>query len=133
VIIAEKTVVEVVTEASEKMTDPNYSAVMVGGYVQTQPQVVKYISSFVDELGGSEQVVHVIFHAALIATCFQRGNGRSVREISFDELNHVADKDREVALKEEQPAILEYIVQNVDNKAAQKVLMLLALAMEWVS
>jgi len=131
--IREQTVVEVVQEASTKMSDANYSAVMVGGFVQGQRAACQYISSFADELGGPEAVVNTIFHASLIALCFQRGYSRSVRAIQFDELDHVSDGDREAALKIQQPAILEYIEANVEDATMRKVLVLLSLAMELVS
>jgi hypothetical protein len=131
--IREETVAEVVKEASTKMADPNYSAVMVGGFVQGQNPAVQYISAHSKELGGAEAVINTIFHAALLALCFQRTNHRSIRQMSFDELNHVADGDREERLKQQQPALLEYIHVNVENETMKRVLMLLALAMEWVS
>ncbi len=131
--IPEKVMVEVVEEASVKMSDPNYSAVMVGGFVQTQRAAANYVSAHETELSGAEGVVNTIFHAALIALCFQRANNRSVREMAFDDLNYVADGDRVALLKEQQPAVLEYISQNVEDEAMRNVLMLLALAMEWVS
>ena len=131
--IKEKTVEEVVAEASVKMSDPNYSAVMVGGFVQTQGQAAQYISAHADELGGTENVVHTIFHAALIALCFQRGNNRTVREIEFDELNRVSEGDKLQKLEERQPAIHGYITMNVEDKRQQGVLALLALAMDLVS
>lgn len=131
--IPEKTVEEVVKEASIKMSDPNYSAVMVGGFVQTQGAACKYITAHQEDVGGADGVVNVIFHAALIALCFQRANNRTVRELSFDDLNHVSSGDREATLKEQQPAVLEYITQNIEEKPVRDVLVLLALAMEWVS
>jgi hypothetical protein len=131
--IAQSTVLEVVKEASGKMTDPNYSAVMVGGFVQTQPPAAQYISAHASELGGPEGVVNTIFHAALIALCFQRANKRSVRTIRFEELDHVASGDREATLRDQQPAVLEYIDANVELQAMKDVLILLALGMELVS
>ena len=131
--ITEATVVEVVKEASGKMTDPNYSAVMVGGFVQTQGPAAQYISAHAADLGGPEGVVNTIFHAALVALCFQRANRRSVRGIRFDELDHVASGDREATLRDQQPAVLDYIEANVELPAMKQVLILLALAMELVS
>lgn len=131
--ISEATMVEVVQEASSKMSDANYSAVLVGGFVQTQPPAAQYISAHAGELGGPEGVVNTIFHAALIALCFQRANRRTVRRISFDELDHVAKGDREATLKDQQPAVLEYIHANIEIDAMKSVLILLALAMELVS
>ena len=131
--IPDKVVVEVVTEASLKMSDPNYSAVMVGGFVQTQRAAANYVSAHETELGGAEGVVNTIFHAALVGLCFQRANNRTVREMQFDDLNSVADGDRDALLKQQQPAVLEYISQNVEEESMRRVLMLIALAMEWVS
>ena len=131
--IEEATVLEVVKEASSKMSDVNYSAVMVGGFVQTQGPAAQYISAHASELGGPEGVVNTIFHAALMGLCFQRANQRSVRRIRFDELDHVAAGDRAVNLRSQQPALLDYIEVNVEIPAMRQVLMLLALAMELVS
>jgi hypothetical protein len=131
--ISEATMVEVVKEASTKMSDANYSAVMVGGFVQQQGPAAQYISAHAGELGGPEGVVNTIFHAALIALCFQRANRRSVRQIRFDELDHVASGDREASLRDQQPAVLAYIEANVEVAAMRQVLILLALAMELVS
>jgi len=131
--ISEKTVAEVVAEASTKLSDPNYSAVMVGGFVQTQDPAAKYISAHEREIGGAEGVVNTIFHAALIALCFQRANNRTVRSLTFDDLDHVSSGDRKKALSQQQPAILEYIEQNVEQAEMKSLLMLLALALEWAS
>jgi hypothetical protein len=131
--IDQATVLEVVKEASNKMSDPNYSAVMVGGFVQAQGPAAQYISAHATELGGPEGVVNTIFHAAVIALCFQRTNRRSVRSIRFDELDHVAGGDREEALRIQQPAVLDYIEVNVEVPAMRQVLVLLALGMELVS
>lgn len=131
--ISEATVVAVVQEASQKMSDANYSAVMVGGFVQTQAACGQYISAHAGELGGPEGVVNTIFHAALIAICFQRANRRTVRKITFEELDFVATGDREAKLREQQPAIVEYLHANVESPEMRQVLMLLALAMEYVS
>ena len=131
--ITEATVVDVVKEASGKMADPNYSAVMVGGFVQAQAPAAQYISAHASDLGGPEGVVNTIFHAALIALCFQRANRRSVRGIRFDELDQVASGDRESSLRDQQPAVLDYIEANVELPAMKQVLVLLALAMELVS
>lgn len=132
-LISQAMVADVVKEASVKMQDANYSAVMVGGFVQTQGPAAQYISAHAAEVGGAEGVVNTIFHAALIALCFQRANRRSVRNIRFEELDHVASGDREANLRSQQPAVLDYIDVNVEMPAMRQVLTLLALAMEYVS
>jgi len=79
-------VTAVIAEAGTKMSDPNYSAVLVGGFVQGQPAITQFVSAHDQELGGADAIVNVIFHAALIGLFYQRGNGRSPRIASFEDL-----------------------------------------------
>lgn len=131
--VPESTIAEVVKDVSEKMSDPNYTSVLVGGFVQEQPSAAQYISAHADELGGPEGVVHAIFHASVVAVCFQRAQERSLPELSFEVLDRAAEEDREESLKGAQPAVLEYLRANVEGEPMQRVLMLVALAMEHAS
>ncbi len=131
--IDDKIVQAVVAEASTKMSDPNYSAVAVGGFVQTQPPAAQFVTAHEPELGSAEAIVGVIFHAALLAQCFQRANNRSIRTMSYEDLDTVASGDPLEALSRRQPALSDFIVSNVDQPAAKKLLALLALAMDHVS
>ena len=127
------TIAEVVKDVSEKMSDPNYTSVLVGGFVQEQPPAAQYISAHAEELGGPEGVVHAIFHASVMGVCFQRAQNRSLPQLSFEELDRAAVEDREALLKQRQPAVLEYVETNVDSAAMRRVLMLVGLAMEAAS
>jgi hypothetical protein len=131
--IAKQTVAEVVQEASIKLQDPSYSAVMVGSFVQEQNPAAHYITAHADEIGGTEQVVSTIFHAALLALCFQRAGGRSVPEMDFTDLDRVAGSDVLARLERAQPALHEYICSNVEAAKVRDILGLLALAMDRVS
>lgn len=131
--IKKETVGEVVAEASQKMSDPNYSAVLVGGFVQTQSDASQYVSAHATDVGGAEGVVTTIFHASLISLCFQRGYGRSVAALTFDDLDRVSGGDRLENLKNQQPSVLEYIDSNIEVAPMKDVLVLLSLAMESVS
>jgi hypothetical protein len=128
--IKKEIVAEVVAEASQKMNDPNYSAVLVGGFVQLQTPIVQFVSAHEQELGGAEGIVSVIFHAALINTAFTRGVGRTTRMISFDDLDSVAGPQSMAKLEKTQPFIHGFIEENVENPDARKLLALIALAMD---
>jgi hypothetical protein len=130
--VPEKVVAEVVREASIKMSDARYAQTMVGSWVQTQPAITKYVSAHVKELGGAEGVVNVAFHAQLIATCIQRHTGRSVRKVSFEELDVASNLDRVDDLKKRQPAIFDYLEANVENPEMRSLLALVALALDFV-
>ncbi|MEM9488826.1 MAG: hypothetical protein AAGC55_06760 [Myxococcota bacterium] len=131
--VRKEMVAEVVEEASLKMQDPNYSSVMVGGFVQTQKPASQYISAHQEELGEAEAIVNAIFHAALIALCYQRANNRTVPEMSYEDLDYVAGDDIEERLKNLQPYVHSYIETNVEQPPMRKLLYLLALAMDSVS
>ena len=128
-----ETMAEVVTEASAKMTDPNYSAVLVGDFVENQAPAVQFISAHEPELGGAEAIISVICHCALIGQAFARAAGRTSRELSFDDLDAVASGDALKALETRQPAPFEFIMSNVEHPVAQKLIALVALAMDSAS
>jgi len=127
--LTQEQVAAVVTEASKKMSDPNYSAVLVGGFVQTQPQVSQFISAHDRELGGAEAIVNVIFHCALVAQCFSKNGGR-VRTLSYEDLDAAARGNPLANLEGKQLPLAEFIVSNIESKDAQKLVAMIALAID---
>lgn len=121
-------VAAVVTEASQKMSDPNYSAVLVGGFVQSQGPVAQFVSAHERELGGAEAIVNVIFHCALVAQCFQRNGGR-VRTLSYGDLDSAARGEPLVRLETLQPSLHEFIQANLENPDAQNLVAMITLAL----
>lgn len=130
--LSQEQLAAVVTEASQKMSDPNYSAVMVGGFVQTQPQVAQFISAHDQELGGAESIVNVIFHCALVATAYQRNGGR-VRTMSYADLDDAARGEPLARLAAAQPAVNDFIQANIENVDAQKLVAMISLAIDSVA
>jgi hypothetical protein len=130
--IPEKVVAELVKEASIKMKDPRYAQTLVGGWVQSQPAATRYMTSYAKEVGGAEGVVSMTFHAALLASTFLRHTGRSVRQMSYADLDAQSDGDRDAKLKQRQPALADYIAANVEHAEMRKVLVLISLAMDHV-
>jgi hypothetical protein len=125
-------VASVVTEASQKMSDPNYSAVLVGGFVQNQTPIAQFISAHERELGGAEAIVTVIFHCALVAQCFQR-NGGKVRTLSYEDLDAAARGEPLARLAAAQLPLHEFVKANIENEEAQKLVAMIALAIEGMS
>ena len=122
-------VAAVVTEASQRMSDPNYASLMVGGFVQSQTPVAQFISAHADELGGAEAIVNVIFHCALVAECFRR-NGWKGRELSYDDLDGAARGEPLPRLQEAQLPLHEFIKANVEQESAQNLVAMIALAID---
>lgn len=123
-------VAAVVAEASQKMSDPNYSAVLVGGFVQTQGAITQFVSAHDQELGGADAIVNVIFHAALVAQFYARGAGRSPRIVSFEDLERVSGGDTLDLLSKVQPFVHGFVEENVEHAEARKLLALIALAFD---
>jgi hypothetical protein len=125
-------VAAVVTEASQKMSDPNYSAVLVGSFVQHQTPVAQFISAHERELGGAEAIVNVIFHCALVAQCFQRNGGR-VRPLTYEDLDAAARGEPLARLESAQLPVHEFIKANIEKEDAQKLVAMIALAIHGTS
>lgn len=130
--LTKEQVAAVVTEASTKMSDPNYSAVMVGGFVQSQPHVVQFISAHDRELGGAEAIVNVIFHCALIGQAFQRAGGK-LRTLSFEDLDGAAEGDALARLEAAQLPIHEFVQANIEIDEAKRLVAMIALAIDGVN
>ena len=128
--LPKEAVTAVVAEASKKMSDPNYAAVLVGGFVQAQSAITQYISAHDVELGGADAIVNVVFHAALIGQFFQRGTGRSPRIVSFDDLDRAAGGDSLALLAQVQPFVHGFIDEFVTDPEARRILALIALAFD---
>ena len=125
-------VASVVNEASQKMSDPNYSAVLVGGFVQNQTPVAQFISAHERELGGAEAIVNVIFHCALVAQCYQRNGGR-VRTLTYEDLDAAARGEPLARLETAQLPVHEFIKANIEKPEAQKLVAMIALAIHGTS
>ena len=130
--LTKEQVAAVVTEASQKMGDPNYASVLVGGFVQTQTQVAQFISAHERELGGADAIVSVIFHIALVAQCFQRNGGR-IRSLSYEDLDNAARGEPLPRLEKAQLPLHEFIKANIENEEAQKLVAMIALAIDGMS
>ena len=130
--LTKEQVMSVVSEASTKMSDPNYSAVLVGGFVQAQTPIAQFISAHERELGGAEAIVNVIFHCALVSQCFQRAGGK-IRTLSYEDLDAAARGEPLVRLEKAQLPLHEFIKANIENVDAQKLVAMIALAIDGTS
>jgi hypothetical protein len=74
----------------------------------------------------------VIFHCALVAQCFQRNGGR-VRTLSYEDLDGAARGEPLVRLAEAQLPLHDFIQANIENVDAQKLVAMIALAIDGAS
>src|SRR5690606_6978456 len=103
--IPEKVVAEVVTEVSERMRDPGYAQLAIGSFAEAHPDAGRFIAAHLDELGGGEAVMQVVFHAEVIHECFRRHLDRSLPRVGFRDLDAVANGELVDALQKRQPAL----------------------------
>lgn len=127
--IPETVVAAVVADVSSRMSDPTYAQLAIGGFAQAHPDVGRYLSAHLDELGGGEAVMHAVFHAEVMNECYRRHLGRELRAVRFPDLDRVANGDEKASLRAREPALADYLASNVETDAMQRVLSLVALAM----
>ena len=119
----------VVAEVSERMSEPTYAQLAIGGFAQSHPDVGRFITAHLDQLGGGEAVMHAVFHAEVIDECFRRHLGRQLPAVGFVALDAASNGDELATLKRRQPALADYVASNVDSDAMRSLLALVALAM----
>ena len=131
--IPESVVAQVVADVSSRMSDPGYAQLAIGGFVQSHPDVGRYLSAHLDELGGGEAVMHAVFHAEVMNDCYRRHLGRELRPIRFRDLDAVANVTSSAGasstLRKLEPARADYVASNVEEEAMRRVLSLVAVAM----
>ncbi len=131
--IPEKVVEEVVGEVSQRMGDPTYAQLAIGSFAQAHPDAGRFITAHLDELGGGEGVMHAVFHAEVLNECFRRHHGRSLSPIGFEVLDMASQGDPSEKLGRIQPALASYIASNVELPVMQRLLALVAVAMDEMS
>jgi hypothetical protein len=131
--IPEALVEKVVADVSKNMKDPNYAQTAVGSFVESQPNASRFVTALAGDLGGTEAVVHVVFHAQVLAECFRRQRGRALAAIDFADLDRAHTTDLEAQFAKKQPALASYVASNVDTPKMREVLAHLALAFDAAS
>ncbi len=130
--VPEDVVARVVTRTSERMaSDPTFTQLAVGSFVQAHPDVSRYVTANTETLGG-EGVIHVVFHAEVMAECFRQHLGRDLPPVDFATLDAAAsaDGDAPVRLHDLQPALSGYLASNVDEEPVRMILALIGLAFD---
>lgn len=117
----------IVTDASTKMTDPNFASVLVGGFAERQPAITQYLSAHDAELEGADGVIRVVFHCALVDEAVKKAIGRYARTLSFSHLDD-ATKVTATAFAKREPAVSEFVTSNLQG-AAQGICLTVAVAL----
>ncbi len=127
--IPEEIVAQVVSEVSKRMSDPGYGQIAIGSFAQSHPDVGRFITAHLDELGGGEAVMYTVFHAEVLNECFRRHREKDLTPIRFSDLDAAARGDATAGLRAREPALADYLASNVETEAMRSVLALVGLAM----
>lgn len=131
--IDETTVTRVVETVSARMRDPQYAQIAIGTFAQAHPDAGRFLTAHADELGGSEGVVHAVFHAQVLNECFREHLGRSLPALGFAVLDRAAADDPSARFARLQPALSSYVASNVDDTTMKRLLAIVGLAMHAVA
>jgi hypothetical protein len=113
--VSESSIAEVVAEASAKMHDPQYISNEVDRFIGGQPAISQLVMAASAEL-TVEGVVTVLFHAALLARSVARHTGKTVREVTAEDLQRAAQGATTAEeLAAEEPHLASYIASNVEE------------------
>lgn len=127
--VREDVVEAVVQEISGRMADPAYAQVAIGSFAQAHPDVGRFITAHLDDLGGGEEVMHAVFHAEVLHQCVQRDRGRHLRPVTFGDLDDAADGDVLATFTRREPHLASYVASNVEGDAMKRLLSHVGLAL----
>lgn len=127
--IPEETVAKHVAEISELMKNPHYAQLALGDFVGAHPDAGRFLSARAKELGGSEAVVHAVFHAHVLAGCFEKHLGKDVPALTFAKLDLESGSDALGRLGTVEPALRDYLVANVETDVVREAVAHLGLTM----
>ncbi|MCC6750210.1 MAG: hypothetical protein IT371_21260 [Deltaproteobacteria bacterium] len=114
--VPESSLVEVVTEASSRMSDPSYANGQVERVMRAQPAIAQYVVAHQKEL-AVDGVVTVLFHTCLILDSVVKATGRRPTRVSYNDLDAAAQMVGNVEhLAKDEPALASYIASNVGTE-----------------
>jgi hypothetical protein len=117
--VQESVVASVVSDTSERMSDPQFAQVAVGHFVQSQPDLASYLSGRSSRIGGAQGVLEVAFHAELLCECLRQVRGKELPRVPLRVLERAAKGDAVATFTASEPALASYVASNVDNAAVR--------------
>jgi hypothetical protein len=128
--VDESVVASVVSETSSKMSDPQFTQVAVGHFVQSQPDLASYLSSRGPKIGGAQGVLEVAFHAELLSECLRQAYGRQdLPRVPFRLLERTSKGDPLAEFTAGEPALASYVASNVEREVIRLELCRIGLAL----
>ncbi|MET0343917.1 MAG: hypothetical protein ABW252_23080 [Polyangiales bacterium] len=127
--VPESVVASVVQDTSERMRDPEFTQLTVGHFVESQPELARYLSARAGRIGGAQGVLEAAFHAERLSECLHRHAGKPPRVVDLRTLDRASKGDPVAAFTEREPALASYVASNVDGEPLRREICRLALAL----
>jgi hypothetical protein len=114
--VPETTIAQVVTEASQRMSDPQYVTIQVNRLRSAQPHLTQYVLAYQSEL-SVEEMISILFQISLIHECIARATGRHPSRVTFQELDIVAPLVPTLdELAKLEPDLASFILSNTSSE-----------------
>ena len=127
--VPESVVEAVVLETSERMKEPHFTQVAVGHFVESQPEMARFLSVKSARIGGAQGVLEAAFHAELLCECLRRSLKRELPTVSLRVLDRASQGDTVATFSAREPALASYIASNIAQEALRLELCRIGLAL----
>lgn len=112
--VPETSILQVIAEASPRMSEPKYITGRVERLMRAQPAICQYVMSFQKEL-SEEGVVSVLFYGSLIEQAVRLASGCSPARVSYRHLDIAACSVPQIEdLAAIEPDLASFIASNVE-------------------
>lgn len=112
--VPEAAIAQVVLDASERIADAEFISGRVDQLIRAQPHIMQYVVAHKQEL-SVEDIVQVLFHAAMIHESVVRATGRNPSIVGYAELDAAATAVPTLeALADREGDVASYIFSNID-------------------
>jgi len=113
--VGESEVARAIKEVEQGSEDPQHVATIVGAFMQRQPMIGHYVSSYTGDL-TLEGMVLTLLHASVVARSVELARGRKLKVIDARHLDAAASgRSGEKELAAEEPELMGYLAGNVTD------------------
>lgn len=111
--VPEQTLASVIDEVSKNLGNAEYISRRVDELIAVQPHLMQYVVAHKGEL-TVEQIVQILFHAAIMAQGLEAATGTSPEPVSFAGLNKAAIATPTLEqFSEHEPALANFVYNNL--------------------
>lgn len=111
------------------MKEPQFAQVAVGHFVESQPEMARFLSVRSARIGGAQGVLEVAFHGELLCECLRRSLKRELPSVSLRVLDRASQGDTVATFTSREPALASYVASNIEQESLRLELCRIGLAL----